>query len=126
MSNESDGGGSFFRDVAEQYRGVVAMAMVALVSFSAGIAVMGMRISDQVDGLREAMADVQSEQRIQREKIAKNESDVTKISNNLEALNLEEWIDQVSGLRRELCLMRYDRAGTLGPQQKQECSNLEE
>lgn len=109
---------SIFARWSEQWRGLASMGAVLLIGLAGGTAIGSL-------GLRDTVDEIKSEQRVMRENIARNESNITALVNDINDLNLEELADQVGGLRRELCLMRYDRAGTVGPREQQECSNLD-
>lgn len=111
--------GSVWTGLTEKYRGLSALGAVFVIGLGSGVAVGSMGTRSDVQTLQQASRAMQAD-------IATNRSNITAVQNLINDLDLRGLSENVSALRRELCLMRYDRAGTVGPAEQQECSALRE
>lgn len=114
--------GSIFAQWSEQWRGLTALGAVAMVFLTAGIALGSMGLRDDVDELTSRVRNVESKAGTNEENIARLERIWTDAGISEFASQLADVVERVRRIDRELCLQRFDAAGTVTPAMQQECA----
>lgn len=105
-------------------RGIGAIAAFTVSVFAVGFAAGSWGVRQDIDDLRDTQAEARRSRQTIQADVATNRSQIASLQSLVEQADLKQMSENIRRIARELCLMRYDRAGTVTPEQQQECARM--